>query len=127
MLNADFAPKLIIVQKFVGSKIGHSKKNYRRPFFKKKILREKHKKSCSGLKRAEMDHNRINGAVLDDYEFVLNPEKNRQLVLGKGAFGEVKLVKGKENNKLFALKIVNQNKYNIEYKIFIIDRFINPY
>ena len=40
--------------------------------------------------------------------------KNKQLILGKGAFGEVKLVKEKETNKLFALKIVksiNITKY----------------
>ena len=40
---------------------------------------------------------------LDDYEFVNIPKKANG-DLGKGAFGEVKLIKEKSSGKLFALK-----------------------
>ena len=43
---------------------------------------------------------------LDDYEFVNIPKRSNG-DLGKGAFGEVKLVKEKATGKLFALKQVN--------------------
>lgn len=43
--------------------------------------------------------------TLEDYEFVNIPKKSNG-DLGKGAFGEVKLVKEKGSGKLFAIKQV---------------------
>ena len=42
---------------------------------------------------------------IDMFEFVDGKDK----VLGKGAYGQVKLVKKKSNNELYALKIISKN------------------
>ena len=47
---------------------------------------------------------------LTDFEFVLNATKDKHLILGKGAYGEVKLIKEKATDRLFALKSVNFSK-----------------
>jgi hypothetical protein len=43
---------------------------------------------------------------LEDYEFVQPKNKNTD-ELGRGAFGSVRLVKDKQEQKLYALKTVN--------------------
>lgn len=44
---------------------------------------------------------------------IRNKERSEQIVLGKGAFGEVKLAKKKIDNKLYAIKIVMKIDYFI--------------
>ena len=53
---------------------------------------------------------------LDDYEFINIPKKTTG-DLGKGAFGEVKLIKEKSTGKLFALKQIN--KKNLKQKGYV--------
>lgn len=43
---------------------------------------------------------------LIDFEFILNPSNRKHIVLGKGAFADVKLIKEKSTKKLYALKTV---------------------
>ena len=45
--------------------------------------------------------------TIDDYQFIGDPTKSPG-VLGQGAYGSVKKVIDKHDNKMYAIKIVNQ-------------------
>ena len=62
------------------------------------------KETSESLKKEKRFHSKKS---LENYEFVKNQNANiRTSDLGSGAYGKVKLVRDKETNMLFAMKIV---------------------
>ena len=63
--------------------------------------------NCGGFnKESPPLENSMIKKQISDFEFVLSPNKDKQIILGKGAYAEVLLIKDKYTKKLYALKTV---------------------
>lgn len=67
------------------------------------FFRSKHKKDCSSTKLGK--GTLIQQRSINDFDFVKN-EEGAEIILGKGAFSEVKLVKDNKSEEKMAMKIV---------------------
>ena len=85
-------------------------------FFHK--IRSKHENECKNTKYKKLHP--IHLRAFDDFDYMKN-SKYEDIILGKGAFSEVKLVKDKIKDELFAMKIVFNKK--IPSLIFLLKQY----
>ncbi|CAD8109428.1 unnamed protein product [Paramecium primaurelia] len=96
-----------------------------------------HKLNCKGKQMKQTDINDTQstlksiGKNIDDFEIIVKDGKSE---LGRGSYGQVKLVKDRQNGQLYAMKILNKKRIfeywsieNLKREIKIQRRLVHPH